>query len=181
MRTTERAAINSPPLPEPLLKEWRNYLDAYESGLRAQYLHMAQDLVDAVADLPTADQARFGQWLCDRLFNSTYAWNSQHYGAPPIESALSNHALVTGVVLPQLRVEMAQPDGRTLRWFYQALVGLSWRLPPPLAAELRDILTERFGEDAAPIDALRVAASDDETARRWLAEQEDDNEFPDCL
>lgn len=59
-------------------------------------------------------------------------------------------------------------------------MGLSWRLRPPLAAELRNMLTEHFGKDSAPIDVLRVAARDDEKARRWLTEKEEDNEVPDC-
>lgn len=179
MRTMTRAAINSPPLPEPLLTQWRDYLDACESGLRAQYLRLAGVVAEHIAEATPADRASFGRWLCVRLFDDSEGWRGQYGGGGtgrPLEFALANHALVTGVVLPHLRAELVQPDGRALRWLFQALVGLSWRLPPPLAAELRDMFGERFGKDADPIEALRVAASEDVTARRWLADFEEDDD-----
>ena len=58
--------------------------------------------------------------------------------------------------------------GRQLRWLWQALVGLKWRLQADVRSDLDATLRSVCGPDAEPIDALRLAAINDRLACELL-------------
>jgi len=176
MHTT---GLEFPPLPEDLISLWRDSLLAWKSGLRKDAIRSAETLVTRLNQGEPAQASRFGRWLCERLFDDSVGWKGQWggnagYGHAP-DYVLSIFPLTTGVVIPHLARELQQPTGQTLRWLYQAIVGLSGRLPPESRDQLDGLLEAACGRGAGLLDLLRLAAPSDERARRWLADVENDD------
>jgi hypothetical protein len=165
------ADLESPPLPDDLTSLWRGILAAWNSGLRKDAIRSAETLVTRLNQGEPAQASRFGRWLCERLFDDSVGWKGQWGGNAGYEDApdyaLSIFPLTTGVVIPHLARELQQPTGQTLRWLYQAIVGLSGRLPPESRDQLDGLLAAACGKDAGLLDLLRLAAPTDERARRW--------------
>jgi hypothetical protein len=173
----ERGALEAPPLREPSLTLWLEFVQAWDSGLRRDALMLADELTASLEIGVPDDRERFGWWLCERLFDHGDGWQGQFGGSltfrdgvhlRPIEYALSVSPLVAGVVVPHL-VQVCQANsGRELRWLWQALVGFKARVPPDVRSALDGALRSTCGAHAAPIDALRLAAKREVKARSML-------------
>jgi hypothetical protein len=118
---------------------WLDYVDAWDSGRRRDALAMAEAVTVSLEDLDDVQRKLFGEWLCERLFDDSEGWHGQFGGGlkyldggydRPIDYALSTYPLTSRVVIPYLCAARPQGDGRSLRWLYQCLIGLSCRLPP---------------------------------------------------
>ena len=175
----QSSLLDTPPLPDELIAVWHDILVSWESGLRKKAIRSAETLVARLSPTDPEERARFGRWLCERLFNDSSGWKGQWGGGGGYERArdyvLSMFPLTTGVIIPHLGQELQKPSGQTLRWLYQATVGLGGRLPPAARHQLEEMLISSCGQGAGWLELLRLAAADDERARQWLADIESDD------
>lgn len=173
----DRRRLDAPPLSELLLGMWRCFLHAWDDGRRREALLLADELTASLEAVEPADRERFGWWLCERLFDDGTGWRGQSGGGlsyrdgkwqRPVEYALSVNPLTSRIVVPHLARVCNSNAGPQLRWLWQALVGLKWRLQSDVRSALDATLRSVCGADAEPIDALQLAAINDTRAREVL-------------
>lgn len=175
-----RDLLADPPLPSgELVRTWTACIDAWASGRRRDALGLADALVSGLDNLQREQRDLFAVWLCEGLFDEGRGWLGQFGGglayddgafSRPVEYALSINPFSTRVVVPYLSAASPERHGHALRWLYQALIGLAYRVPPDSRAELEATMRSICGPDADPLDVLREAAVEDEFARQWLEE-----------
>jgi hypothetical protein len=175
----QSTVLDTPPLPDELVAVWHDVLGSWKSGPRKKAIGSAETLVAQLSQGEPDQEARFGRWLCERLFDDSFGWKGQWGGNAGYEHApdyaLSIFPLTTGVVIPHLGRELQKPTGQALRWLYQATVGMGGRLTPEARDRLDEMLKGVCGQGAGRLELLRLAAADDERARRWLADIESDD------
>lgn len=165
---------------------WCALLDAWESGLRRDALSLAEVLTASLSALEDDQRERFAEWFCERLFDEGSGWYGQFGGGlrpvagrfeRPLDYALSMQPFTACVVVPYLARVCQEGSAHHLRWLYQCLIGMRFRMPPAVGAEVDAALETICGAGATPLEVLRRAALDDDRARRWLAdvEAEDDD------
>lgn len=177
-----RERLTDPPLvDDDLVRTWLACIDAWASGQRGAALGHAEGLLSDLEGRQDEQRAAFAGWFCERLFDDSDAWAGQFGGGlayehggfnRPIEYALSMNPFTTRLVVPYLSVAALERHGHALRWLWQALSGLAYRVPPAARAELERTMRSVSGPEAEPLDVLRRAAAKDEGARKWLNEIE---------
>lgn len=158
--------------PAPLRGEdaqlWGDLLKFWELGLRTQAVAAADSLAVRLNQCEQGEREAFGHWLCGQLFD-TKPSQLQGAGQGRVPYPFGIYPLAVGIVIPQLKKEMQAPTGRTLRWLYQAVVGLGGRLTPAARLELNELVERVCGGEANILLLLRLAAKDDARAALWLA------------
>lgn len=177
----ELTDLAEPPLPHDLRAVSRASLEAWDTGRRRDVLNLAAVITTSLDEMGNGPKERFSVWLCERLFDGGDGWWGQFGGGlslqdgqyyRPIEYALSVNTLTSRVVVPHVLRGCDDGDSRTLRWLWQCIVGLGFRLQPDVRSDLDTALRTICGPQATPVDALRRAAVADERARTWLRDLE---------
>lgn len=174
------ATLRAAALPPEHLRTWHAYVAAVDAGTRRTSLDLAGALLDALDAGPVEERERFAHWLTVTLLDRSEGWFGQFGGGltrgpsgmhRPLDWALSTHPLLTRAVVPHVLAECeVEPHGRPVRWLFQCLTGLAFRLPPTERAGLEETFERLCGPGAEPSDALLLAAERDPDARRWAVQ-----------